>query len=209
MIFKSYLNIKLFSFSYLLNLHGRYLITGWTDYIARTFSLNNEALEAHICSGPREARLFSATHKVLIMSHVAKVGHIVVRRERHGTGFGEYLEPGGKELPSIELIVIVGTVGLGALLSVLAGVQLIVVWMILLLFPAMALGTTVLIWTPILIVIDELSATPVRALVLGVQVELILPSIILPIVSKDTLISLVVILIIRTPNCLEMEHVEV
>jgi hypothetical protein len=91
----------------------------------------------------------------------------------------------------------------------LARVEFVVVWVILLFLPAVALSTSILIRATILIVIDELSASPVRALILRIEIELVFPSVVLPVVRKNTLVSLMVVLIVWTPNCLEMEYVKV
>lgn len=47
--------------------------------------------------------------------------------------------------------------GLGTLLSMLAGIKLVVLWVILLLLPPMALEALVLVRAAVLILIDELS----------------------------------------------------
>lgn len=52
---------------------------------------------------------------------------------------------------------IVRTVRLVALLTVLAGIKFIVLRVVLLFFPAMTLKTSILLWTAVLIVIDELT----------------------------------------------------
>jgi hypothetical protein len=91
----------------------------------------------------------------------------------------------------------------------LARVEFVVVWVILLLLPSVALCASILIRATILIVIDELSASPVRALILRIEIELVFPSVVLPVVRKNALVSLMVIFIVWTPDCLEMEHVEV
>lgn len=103
----------------------------------------------------------------------------------------------------------VRAVRLGAGLPVLAGVQLIVIGMILLLLPAVALAAAVLVRAAVLIVVDELAAAPVEALVLGVKVELRLSSVVLPVVGEDALVSLVVVFVVGTPDGLKVKHVEV
>ena len=52
---------------------------------------------------------------------------------------------------------IVRTVRLVALLTVLAGIKFIVLRVVFLFFPAMTLKTSILLWTAVLIVIDELT----------------------------------------------------
>ena len=81
--------------------------------------------------------------------------------------------------------------------------------MILLLFPTMTLQASILVWTTIFVVVNELSRTPICTLVLLVNVKLGFSSKILPVVSKDTLVPLMVVFVIRTPDSLEVKHVEV
>jgi len=78
-----------------------------------------------------------------------------------------------------------------------------------LLLPSMALATAIFVWTTVLVIVDELSTSPIVALILRIKIELIFSSIVLPVVCKDTLISLMIVLIVRTPDCLEMKHVEI
>jgi hypothetical protein len=105
--------------------------------------------------------------------------------------------------------VIVRAVRLVALLTVLAGIKFIVLWVIFLFFPAMTLKTSILLWTAVLIVIDELPGTPVDALILRIDIELGFPPKILPVVSKHALVPLMVVLVVGAPYSLEVEHVKV
>ena len=95
------------------------------------------------------------------------------------------------------------------LLSVLTGIKFVVFWMIFLLLPSMAVLAFVLVWTSILVVVDKRSWTPIWALIFWVDIKLRLSSEILPIVSKHTLVSLMIIFIVRTPNSFEVKHVKV
>lgn len=95
------------------------------------------------------------------------------------------------------------------LLTVLAWIKFIVLWVVFLFLPAMALETSILLWTAVLIVIDELSWTPVYALIFRIDIELGLPPKILPVVGKYALIPLMIVLVVGTPNSLEMKHVKV
>lgn len=114
-----------------------------------------------------------------------------------------------KRLSSVTLIMIVGTMRLVALLSMLARIKLIVLRMILLLFPTMTLQASVLVWTAIFVVIDKLTRAPIRTLIFMVVVKLRLPPEVLPVVRKDTLVSLVIVLVVWAPNSLEVKHVEI
>lgn len=96
-----------------------------------------------------------------------------------------------------------------ALLPVLARVQLIVFRMILLFFPPMTLLALVLVRTTIFVVIDELVGTPIKALILCIDVKLGFPPKILPVVGEHTLVSLMIVLIVGAPDCLKVEHIEV
>ena len=91
----------------------------------------------------------------------------------------------------------------------LARVQFITLGMIFLLLPSMAVRASVLIWTAVLVMIDVIFWAPVPALVFIVQVDLRFSSEVLPIVRKNTLISLMICFIVRTPDRLEVEHIEV
>jgi hypothetical protein len=91
----------------------------------------------------------------------------------------------------------------------LAKIQLVVLRMVLLLLPPMGVRTEILVRTSILVVINEGTRPPILTLVLGIVIELRFSPEILPVMRKNTLISLMVSLVIRTPNCLEMEHIEV
>lgn len=81
--------------------------------------------------------------------------------------------------------------------------------MILLFLPTMTVLTFVFVWTAIFIIIDEGPWSPILTLIFRVDIELRLPSEILPIVGENALVPLMVSLIIRTPYCLKMKHVKV
>ena len=135
--------------------------------------------------------------------------HVVIRGESYDPCLGEDLKPLMKRLSSVTLIMIVGTMRLVALLSMLARIKLIVLRMILLLFPTVTLQASVLVWTAIFVVIDKLTRAPIRTLIFMVVVKLRLSPEVLPVVRKDTLVSLVIVLVVGAPNSLEVKHVEV
>lgn len=180
-------------------LHGDYLGPLTLDVV----------LERDVSRCAREAGLLHTAHEVLVLGHVAQIRHVVVGRKGDGARLGEDLEPLLERLALVRLIVVVGAVGLGALLTVFAGVELVVLGVVLLLLPAVALQALVLVLTAILVLVDELPGAPVRALVSGVDVELGLAAEVLPVVREDALVSLVVVLVVGTPHCLEVEHVEI
>lgn len=166
-------------------------------------------LEWEISGCPWKACLFYSTHEVLILSHVTQVWHIVVRGESDGSRFGEDFEPLLQLLPLVTIIVIVGAMRFVAELPMLTRVKLVVFRVILLLLPAMALVTLILIGTAILVLVYELPWAPICALVSLIDIELRLASEVLPVVGKDTLISLVIVFVVGAPHSLEVKHVEV
>ena len=166
-------------------------------------------LERDISSGPWEWCLFDAAHKVLILVHISQVRHVVVRREVYNPCFREHLEPMLQCLPLVEVVMIVGAMRLSAGVSVLARVKFVVLGMILLLLPTMTVRAPVLIRTTVFVLIDELSWSPIGTLILGVDIELRLPSEVLPVMSEHTLVPLVFGFVVGTPYGFEVEHVEV
>ena len=81
--------------------------------------------------------------------------------------------------------------------------------MVLLLFPAMRVGTLVLIGTSFCVRANEVVHLPARAHFARVSEHRGTPPVVLPIVRIHAYLSVVVILTIRTPHCLKYEHVEV
>ena len=88
--------------------------------------------------------------------------------------------------------------------------NLIVERMIFLLLPSMSALTSVLVLAAIYgIVLNECLHLPVRALLLVIFVKVWLSAIVLPIVSVDAGIPGMGGITVGTPNCLEVEHVEI
>lgn len=169
----------------------------------------NLRLERYVRSRPREGSLLNAAHEVLLKGHVPQVGHVVVGGEVDESRLGEDLEPLLQRLASVLLRVVVGTVGLVTLVAVFARIQLIVLRVVFLFFPAVAEGTVILIGTALSVVVDVGPGSPVGALLLRVVVELRFPPEVLLVVRVDALIALMVSFVVWTPHCLEVEHVEV
>lgn len=96
-----------------------------------------------------------------------------------------------------------------ALFSMLAWVQLIVFRMVLLLFPSVTLHASVFVWAAVFIIINKLSGSPIGTLIFRIDIKLRLSPKILPIMGEYALISLMVVLIVRAPDSLEMKHVEI
>lgn len=95
-------------------------------------------------------------------------------------------------------------------LRLLACMNLIVERMIFLLLPPMSALTSVLVLAAIYgIVLNECLHLPVGALLLIIIVKVWLSAIVLPIVSVDAGIPGMRGITVGTPNCLEVEHVEI
>jgi hypothetical protein len=101
------------------------------------------------------------------------------------------------------------TVRLNTVFTVFALIELVVFRVVLKLFPSMRMITSVLILAPISVIAYILLRTPVTALLFSIIIQLWLPSKILPVMCINTLITLVFCFIVRTPNSLKMEHIEV
>ena len=73
----------------------------------------------------------------------------------------------------------------------------------------MTLATSVFELATILVGLGRLSGFPIGALYLRIVIDVGRPAKVLPIVSEDALVSLVVLFRHRAPGCLEVEHVKV
>lgn len=82
-------------------------------------------------------------------------------------------------------------------------------WVVLELLPAMALATSVFQLAAVLVGFGRFLGFPVGALDLRVVVDVWRPAKVLPIVSEDTLVSLVILFGHWAPDRLEVEHVKV
>mmetsp|Transcript_7054 Transcript_7054/g.5302 ORF Transcript_7054/g.5302 Transcript_7054/m.5302 type:complete len:284 (-) Transcript_7054:950-1801(-) len=100
------------------------------------------------------------------------------------------------------------TVNLCAVLSVLARIQLIVIWMILLFFPPMRMLASILQFASVCVGRDKIFCFPVGALILAIVEQMWLSAEVLPVVGVVAL-GLVVFLVEGAPFGLEVEHVEV
>lgn len=101
------------------------------------------------------------------------------------------------------------TVRLNAIFTVFALIELIVFRVIFKLLPSMRMITSVFILASISVTAYVLLRSPVTALLFSIIVQLWLPPKILPIMCINTLVTLVFCFIVRTPNSLEMKHIEV
>jgi hypothetical protein len=95
------------------------------------------------------------------------------------------------------------------LLTVFTKVKFVIFRMILLFFPAMTLRAFILVWTTILVSCYVFFWAPIRALLFWVLVELRFSPEVLPIMCKNTHISLMFAFIVRAPDSLKMKHIEV
>jgi hypothetical protein len=106
--------------------------------------------------------------------------------------------------------VIIWTVSFPAVPPMLAFFLLEEAWVVLLFLPAMREGALVLVGTAFLVARNEVASFPVGThLLTRVLEDIGLSSVILPIMSVDTDLAIMVILAIRTPDCFEVKHVEV
>lgn len=115
-------------------------------------------------------------------------------------------------LAHLALVVIVRAVLLLAICLLLALVCPVVIRMVFLLLPAMAVSTSVLQLASVEVSLRLLLRVPELALLFAFVVEQVrLASEVLPVVCILALVSLVVLALVieGTPNCLEVEHVEV
>jgi hypothetical protein len=139
-------------------------------------------------------------------SRVPDIRHIVIRRERANPCFWEKSEKLADRGPLIlKLVVMVSTVSFFALFSMLTDIKLIALRVILLLFPAMAIRAPVLIWTPISVALNYVLTAPVGTLLVVVRKLIRVAPKVLPVVGKDTLVSLMLLLVVGAPHCLEVE----
>jgi len=166
-------------------------------------------LEGDIGRRLREACLFDTAHVVLILSLLPKIWEVVVRWESYYARFREHFEELLDGLPPVLVIVKIGTVRLNTLLSVFARVKFIALRMIFLFLPPVTVGASILVGAAVLVVVDMILRAPIPALLLRVQIYLGFSSEVLPVVCKNTLVSLVVGFIVRAPDCLEVENVKV
>lgn len=84
-----------------------------------------------------------------------------------------------------------------------------VVRMVLKLFPSMALAAVETIWASVSVLYNLVDSIPSSALLRPVSILMWLTTEILPVMSIDADLSLVIALLIRTPCCLEVIHIEV
>lgn len=98
---------------------------------------------------------------------------------------------------------------LDACLSMLAWIYLEILRMVFLFFPAMGQIAMVFIGATISVVIDKRPRTPIAALFFRIIIKLRFSSEILPIMWENALISLMICLIVRTPNSFKMKHIKV
>lgn len=116
-----------------------------------------------------------------------------------------------RRLSSLSIAMIVGTVSLAAFAPLRRATLtcLIARWVVLEFFPPVALPAAILQWTAVSVGSRVLFGLPVGALDVVVVEGMGCSSVVLPIVSINTLVPLVLFVAERTPHCLEVEHVEV
>lgn len=132
----------------------------------------------------------------------------IVLAEAASSILGKQLEVLIDRVPTVFLRMVIRTVEFLAFLMLFARIYFVVSGVVLLLFPAMALLASVLIWTTVRVGSYEVINVPITAQVSLVVVDVGLPSQVLPIVRVYTAL-LVVVLAPRAPCSFEVEYVEV
>lgn len=163
----------------------------------------------NISSWTRERCLLDTTHKIGTLRHMLEIGHVVVWRKINEPSLREDFKTRWYLLPLLLYLMIVRAMCLCAMKTVSTWVKFKIVWMILLLLPSMAMITFVLVWAAIFVGANKWAGSPVWTLVFRVLVKLWLPPEVLPVVGKYTHVSLMLSLVVGTPHCLKMKHVEV
>lgn len=90
-----------------------------------------------------------------------------------------------------------------------AGMHLIIIRMVFLLFPTMGKFAPILMLAPVCICRSETFGFPVLTLVLFILIDMRLASEVLPVVSIDAEVSGMGCIAVGTPNCLKVKHVKV
>ena len=126
----------------------------------------------------------------------------------------EKLETLLNRISALHIVVVVRTVGFGAFCSVRrsAFCNFVIHVVVFLLFPAVAVGTTVLERTAVGVSAGFLLSAPDGALLLRVVVDVNFPPEVLPIMCVNTRISwmtLIFLVRIRTPHSFEVEQIKV
>ena len=165
-------------------------------------------MEGDIGRRLRKACLFDTAHVVLILGLLPKIWEVVVRWESYCARFRKHFEELLYRLPPVLVIVKIGAVRF-ATLAMFAWVKFIAFRMIFLFLPPVAVRASILIRAAILVVVDDILRAPIPALLLHVQIYLGFSSEVLPVVCKNTLVSLMVSFVIRAPDCLEVKNVKV
>lgn len=114
-----------------------------------------------------------------------------------------------KRLSSINLIVIIWTVGFCATLSYSTRMYLIIQRMIFLLFPPMRIFTSILMFASVSISLNEILGFPLGTLISFVLKLMRFSSEVLPVMCIHTGISSMCSITIRTPHSFKVENVEV
>ena len=156
----------------------------------------------HFCRHTRYRGLFH--HRVFLHYWQIKVGW-----KTNFTSTRKYFE-NMMWVPSVLFLnVVVWAVRLDTWCAVIAFIRLIIIGMEFLLLPTMAETAFKLIWTALTITCDNISGRPVGAQFFGIREYLRFSPEILPIVRINANVPLMIILVIRTPNCFEMVQVEI
>lgn len=142
-------------------------------------------------------------------AHVSQYRDVIVCREGDRAGFREEPKPIVKGHFPVGLGMVVRAMGFLAIIPMQALLHLKELRVELLLFPPVAELALIVILAPVLIGGNEIFCVPILTDILGIAEYRGLPSIVLPVVSINTDVSLVIILSVRAPDRLKMEDVEV
>ena len=156
----------------------------------------------------RKAGHLNLSHPLLYFALIKQKWRVKRGRISHRSRFGKKLKIGGQRLSLLFGGMISGTVRIVANPTGTSPC-FVHVRMVLTFFPSVRKLAQNALLTPIFVISDALSRIPLGTLLRLIGILVRLASKVLPIVRIDTQFSLVVFLFIRTPCCLEVEHVKV
>lgn len=149
----------------------------------------------------------------LFIGHVILVGSVAAQVEIRVEGayarFGKVAEALGEGHLAVVLAVVVGTVRFFAVGAVLALFDLEEVGVVFLLFPPVGVQALILVLAALRVRANEVVHLPVGAHLARVEESGGAPPEVLPVVRVDTDFAIVVVLAIRAPDRLEVEHIEI
>lgn len=145
-------------------------------------------------------------HLVLL---VAESWDVKVRAEWINSSFWEKMEPACQGCSFIILCMIIGAVDLLTSRTMFALFSLKKFRVVLLLFPSMRITTLILLRTSIGVWGDDFVGLPILTHFVWVAVKWRLPPIILPVMSINASLTVMVIFPVWTPHCFEMKQIKI